>query len=468
MTTVAARLGRFVERASFEDLSQPAREALKIRVLDSLGCAIGALGAQPVRAVRGHIDDFARSGPSTLIGGGTASPDLAALHNGALVRYLDFNDSYLAPGESCHPSDNLGAVLAAAELRGTTGRDLMTALAVSYQVQCRLSDAAPVRARGFDHTVQGAYGAAAGVAKALGLDAQRTAHALAIAGASLNGLRVTRTGRLSHWKGLAAPFAAAGATQAAFLAMRGVTGPLEVFEGKKGFFETIAGPAHIAWEDEDLERVRGTALKRYNAEVHAQSAVEGLLELRARHGLLPDEVASIELDTFAVAFHIIGGGEEGDKTRVATKEEADHSLPYMLAAAMLDGKLTPEQYVPERIARDDVQALLRRVRVTMHDAYSARFPAEVPCRVSVVRRDGSTVSLEKRDYLGYPTRPMPWSEVFEKFRLTANDRADDALLAGIAGVVEGLEDAPLSRLTGLLGRAGAVPGWHIDERRSPS
>src|SRR6185295_14180703 len=185
---------------------------------------------EPILELRAHVDDFSRRGTSQLIGGGKSAPDLAAFYNCALVRYLDFNDSYLAPGETCHPSDNLGAVLASSEHAGRGGRDLLTALAVAYQVQCRLSDVAPVRARGFDHTTQGAYAVAAGVSKALGLDVARTANAIAICGTAFNALRVTRTGALSHWKGLAYPNTAFGCVYATFLAMRGVTGPPEVFE----------------------------------------------------------------------------------------------------------------------------------------------------------------------------------------------------------------------------------------------
>ena len=166
----AEQLAAFVARASFQSLSEGARTQLKIRVLDSIGCAIGATGGEPVRFVREQIEEFADNEGCTLIGGGHAAPDRATFYNGALVRYLDFNDSYLAKGETCHPSDNLAPILAATEYADGTGSDLLTALAVAYQVQCRLSDVAPVRTAGFDHTTQGAYAVAAGVSRALGLN----------------------------------------------------------------------------------------------------------------------------------------------------------------------------------------------------------------------------------------------------------------------------------------------------------
>ena len=452
--TAVGRLGQFVVERSWGDLSDGARHELKIRVLDSLGCAFGALGAPPVEAVRAQVDDFGGRPLSTLIGGGASGPDRAALYNGALVRYLDFNDSYFAPGETCHPSDNLAPVLAAAEYKGASGRELLVAVAVAYQVQCRLSDEAPVRARGFDHTTQGAYAAAAGVAKALGLDAGRTANAIAIAGTALNALRVTRTGALSQWKGLAYPFTAFGAVEAAFLAARGVSGPAEVFEGNKGFVDSIAGAFDIDWPEEDLERVNRTFLKRYNAEIHSQSALEALLELREAHALDAADVTLIELDTFQVAYDIIGGGEEGGKKEIATKEEADHSLPYLLAVALLDGQVLPDQFAPTRIVQPDVQALLRRVTVRPAADLTARFPDEHACRLRIHLADGTTLAAEKRDYEGFLTRPMSWERARQKFdRLTAtrleSERADE-----VAEVVWALDELHTHDLTALL--AGAV------------
>ena len=362
--TEVQELAEFVERARLPDLSEEAAEQLKIRVLDTVGVAIAALAGPPIVAIRELIAELGGRPLATLIGGGKTAPDRAAFFNGALSRYLDFMDSYIAAGETCHPSDNVGAVLAAAEMRNASGADFLVALAVAYQVQTRLSDVAPVRHKGFDHTVQGAYAAAAGVAKALGLPREQIANAIAISGTANNALRVTRTGALSHWKGLAYPNTAMAATFAALLAAHGITGPQAVFEGNKGFKETIAGPFEIDWSKENLERVRLTILKKHNAEIHAQSAIDAALDIRSRPDFGVEAVRAVRLKTFAVAHQIIGGGEEGDKHIVRTKEEADHSLPYMIAVAFLDGEVQPQQYAPERISAADVQALLRKVTIT--------------------------------------------------------------------------------------------------------
>jgi 2-methylcitrate dehydratase len=455
MPTMVEELAAFAARARWEDVSPEARAALALRVLDALGCAIGALDADPMLRLRAVIDDTLGGRPvCTLLGGGRSAPDRAALVNGALVRYLDFNDAYLARGETCHPSDNLSAVLAAAEHVGASGRELLTALAVAYQVQCRLSDVAPVRDRGFDHTVQGAYAAAAGASRALGLDAERTAAALAIAGASMTALRVTRTGELSHWKGLAAPWVAAAATTAAFLAQRGIRGPREVFEGNKGLMESITGPFQIDWSREDLERVRRTVQKRFDGEIHGQSAVEAALELRPAVGSPVEAVASIDVDVFEVAYRIIGGGEEGDKHLVATKEQADHSLPYMIAVALLDGCLLPEQYAPERIARRDVQGLLRRVTVSPAEDLSRRFPDEHGCRVRIALRDGRVLRAERRDYEGFHTRPLTWAAGVAKLDRLAAPFASAGTRARLADTVLDLASHDVVDLCALLEEIG--------------
>ena len=454
--TQVEQLAAFVVRGTYDDLSEEARQQLKIRILDALGCAIGAIEGPPIQMLRAQLEDFGGNPLVTLIGGGRTAPDRAAFYNSALVRYLDYNDSYIAKKETCHPSDNLGAVLAASEYARRNGQEFLAALAIAYQVQCRLSDVAPVRAKGFDHTTQGAYAVAAGVSKALGLDQGKIANAVAISGTAYNALRVTRTGSLSNWKGLAYPDTAFGATHAAFLAMRGITGPLEVFEGNKGLMEAITGQFELDWTQENLEAVRRTSVKKYNAEFHSQSALEGVLELRAAQHVRAEEIESVSIDIFDVAYHIIGGGEEGDKRQVRTKEEADHSLPYMVAVALLDGDVSPAQYAPERITRQDVQNLLRKVAIRPDEALSKRFPAEMPCRIQITLKDGRTLSIEKQDYEGFYTRPMSWEKAVAKFERLATPYADAAQRDAIVETVAHLETKEVEQLTGLLG-ASFVP-----------
>ncbi len=452
--TEVQKLAKFTSSRKFSNLSEAAVRELKIRLLDSIGTAIGALEGAPVKMIKEQIDDFGGRPLATMIGGGKTAPDRAAFYNSALVRYLDFNDSYLAKNETCHPSDNIGSVLAAAEYADKSGKEFLTALAIAYQVQCRLSDVAPVRDKGFDHTVQGAYAAAAGAAYALGLDAEKTANAIAIAATAYNALRVSRTGNLSHWKGLAFPSTAWTSTHSAFLAMRGITGPEAVFEGNKGFKESIAGDFKIDWSKEDLERVTGTIIKKFNAEIHSQATLEGLQDLMKIHHFDPSEIEKIILNTFDVAYNIIGGGEEGGKKNIRTKEEADHSLPYMMAAVILDGNVLPAQYLPERIQRQDIQQLLQKVQVNEKKAYSDRFPLEMANDITIRFKDGREMKVQKTDYEGFLSRPASWDFITEKFKNLTSGFIDEALQQQIIYVVKDLENFSIKSLMQLLEKAG--------------
>lgn len=459
--TEVQKLAQFVSTRTYEHLSEEAIRELKIRLLDSLGCAIGALEGPPIRRIREQNEDFGGNPLVSIIAGHKTAPDRAAFYNSALVRYLDYNDSYLTKGETCHPSDNIGSVLAAGDYNDIDGKTFLTALGVAYQVQCRLSDVAPVRHKGFDHTVQGAYGCAAGSAYALGLDKNRTANAIAIAATAYNALRVTRTGNLSNWKGLAFPSTGWTSTHSAFLAMRGVTGPEEVFEGNKGFKDSIAGVFDIDWSKEDLERVINTIIKKYNAEIHSQATLEGLAEIRNEYEFEPEKIEKIVLNTFDVAFHIIGGGEEGGKKNIRTKEEADHSLPYMMAAILLDGNVLPAQYEQERILKEDIQTLLKKVEIHEKKEYSDRFPNEEACDITIHLKDGATIKTEKKDYEGFHTRPASWSFIIDKFNNLSQNFADKELRIKIVEIVQYLEDHSIKDLMQILSKINSVSNQEI-------
>jgi 2-methylcitrate dehydratase len=239
-----------------------------------------------------------------------------------------------------------------------------------------------------------------------------------------------------------------------------------VFEGNKGFMEAISGPFEIDWSREGFDRVARTILKKYNAEVHSQAAIEGMLELKHEHGFRPREVERIEIEIFDVAYHIIGGGEEGDKTVVRTKEEADHSLPYLVAVALLDDGVMPAQFAPERIGRRDVQELLKRVTIRENPEYSRRFPDEHACAVSVFLSGGKKVRREKADYEGFHSHPMSWDAVVKKFRGLGETAVDSDLRQGLVDAVARLDEIQAADLTGLLAQVpyadegeGRVKAW---------
>ena len=451
----AEGIARFALRATYEDLTPERRERLKVSVLDAVACAINALRAQPIQACRAQVEALGSpDGRCTLIGGGRANPIDAAFYNTALVRYVDFMDSYLAAGGLCHPSDNTGAVLAASEYANLSGREFLVALAVAYQVESRLTASVPFMAFGFDLTTQLSYSLAAGMSKALGLDEAKTAAAVGICGDVIP-LLVVRTTPISQWKGLSSAQLAFACVHGVLLASRGVTGPRYVFEGPHGLAQALGEAIRIDWDREALDVFDRLVLKSYNTAVPGQSSIQCMLELRRASPIYAAKVERIENDVFQEAYDFMGGGSFGPKTDVHTKEDADHSLPYLLAVALLDGSAQPAQLEPARIAKPDVQALLKKVQVRPDAAFTACYPNEAPSRVTVHIEGGKSYVHEVRDYPGFASRPFTWEQVSAKFDDLAALRADEGLRNEIKAAVRSLESIRVSDLMKLLGHVSA-------------
>lgn len=441
-------LANYATEASWGTLPSEVREKLKDHVLDSLGCALGALNAGPIRAIRDEQTRDSENGPCSLIGGGSSTPERAAFYNTALIRYLDFMDTFITPGEACHPSDNVAGILVAAELAGASGRDFLAAVALAYDVQWRLTaSGVPIMRAGFDHTVTQAISLAAGAARALGLSTAQTANAIAISSVGGAGLAATRTGKhLSQWKGLASAGMALHAIHSVLLAQQGITGPGHVFEGPMGWKQMLGSEFPAAWRGR-YDGIAKASLKRFNAEFHAQSCIEGLLEMRAAHALDLSSIRRIRIDIFKVAYEMIGGGKYLDPKSVASKEDADHSLNYMAAASVIDGQLEPEQFETSRIQSRDVQTLLKKVNVKPSRAYTRTYPDTLSCRIAVGLSNGRTLRLEKHDFEGFYRRPMPRWHVMAKFRRLSRKAAAEAHLQRIIDCVMDLDRRPVRDLT---------------------
>src|SRR5919107_3858392 len=239
--TLADRMAAFALSTRFEDLPEVVVAEARRRLIDAFACAVGALG-EPAPSIARRVASTVRGEPgAALMGGGRSSADWAAFANGVHIRYLDCNDTYLSL-EPAHPSDNWAAIMAVGEHAGADGRAWIAAAAVAYEVQCRLCDAASIRARGWDHTTYGSLSSCLAASKLLGLSHSQTVHALGIAGTTGTALRLTRAGELSMWKGCAFAHAARNGVFAALLAKEGLTGPSPLFEGELGFCQQVSGP----------------------------------------------------------------------------------------------------------------------------------------------------------------------------------------------------------------------------------
>jgi 2-methylcitrate dehydratase len=451
MTQVES-LAKYAARASFADLSAQSRKQLPVHILDSIGCCIAALGAGPIEACRAQVADFGGDGPCALIGGGKANPIYATFWHTALVRYVDFMDNFLAPTETCHTADNFGVALTVTDYIGGSGRDLMLAVALSYTVQSRFVDHANFMTRGFDHTTQLAFSLNAAAGRLLGMSESRIANAIAMAAVSDASFAVVRAKPLSQWKGLASAQSALEAMNTLFLARRGVQGPLQVIEGSNGIDNLLHMQVRIDWDKEGYEGVLESTIKKYNAMIHTQSAVHCMVELVKQNRLDPTKVVAIEADVTRMTYDFAGGGLYGVDKIVQTKEQADHNLPYLLAVAMLDGDVMPAQFEPDRIAKTDVQQLLKKVSVRPDHVFTELYPAKMPAKITVRLQDGSVIEHEVQDFPGMPSDPFTWEDSVEKFDRLVAGRADESVSREIKDAVRSLESIQVKDLMQLLGR----------------
>src|SRR3954447_5024270 len=382
--SLAHQLSTFACSLEFEDLGRNVVHEVKRRVIDSIACALGAWDQEPCRIARKVASEFSAKNGATIIGTHHQAPaDWAAFATGCCIRYFDYNDTYLSK-EPAHPSDNISAVLAVAESVGANGRDAITATALAYEVQCRLCDAASIRARGWDHVTYGAFSTALASAKLMKLDPEKTRHAVNIAGVACAAMRQARVGELSHWKGVAFANAARHGVYSALLARAGMTGPAPIFEGQMGFEKELGvslGNVGEKFAVPFLQNPRApasmilnTSIKYWPAEYHSQSAIEAALFLREQIDD-PSQIASVHIESHDASVDIIGS--EPEKWKPETRETADHSLPYITAIALIDGDVTDRQFQPERFADRLICKFLENVKVTRSAELSSLYPAAV-------------------------------------------------------------------------------------------
>ena len=419
--TVATRLATELTRAAARALEdEVVIHAVERLILDSAACALGALDAAPVAAARAWAKTIGAGAVPILGTTETSSVMGATLANCTLIRQLDMNDCDWA-SDPAHPSDNIGGCMAVACAAGASSMDLINAVLIAYEVQMRSTEFTKVsffRETGWDHTTFVTLATAAGAGTLLGLDATRLAHALAIAG-SYPTIGELRVGQISMMKAASAGLAASRGVEAAYLASLGVTGPLAIFEGKRGMAKLMLGECD--WElfaaPVGQWRLPRTCLKQYPAAYIIHASIDAALSLHREHRLSPSMIDTVEVAGFGWLIedmvHGMGGRSRYD---VDARETADHSLPYCVAAALLDGEYTPDQLANRRWQNPDLKDMLARVQCVHDPDLDGGFPARRPGRVSVRLRDGRTISKQVDYPKGDPRNPLTDDDLAQKFR----------------------------------------------------
>ncbi|TAK07064.1 MAG: MmgE/PrpD family protein [Candidatus Manganitrophaceae bacterium] len=436
-STLAQRLAHYSRALSYRLLPSEVVHEVKRRLIDTLGCALGGWESAPAKIARKVARSVQfRAGAALLGEAHRTTEDLAAFANGTAVRYLDYNDTYLSK-EPAHPSDNIPAALAAAEAAGRGGKALIEAIVLGYDIQCRLCDAAALRPKGWDHVTYGAFSSALVAAKLWRLTEEKTIHAVGLAGTPNQALRQTRVGEISMWKAAAFANAVRNGLFAVELARLGMTGPAPIFEGEKGFMKVVSGefdlpPLHPAGPFKIME----TYIKYFPVEYHAQSAVQAALLLRKRLEGGIDSIESITIRTPDVSYEIIG--RDPEKWHPKTRETADHSLPYCVAAALMDGEMGLRQFGPRRLVDPKLHLLMQKVRVLSDPELSAAYPGAIANIVEVEAHGRREV--ERVDHpRGHPKNPVTDDEVEEKFRRLAGRLLSKLQVEKVLGRIWALE-----------------------------
>jgi 2-methylcitrate dehydratase len=396
-------------------------ERAAILTFDSLACAAGAHGAPLVDAVRAVAEGSGPPEATLLFSGASASCLDAVLVNGTAVRYLDLNDAFIGAGPGGHPSDNIPVALAVGEASGATGREVLAAIALGYELYWRLRRSvyavAPPTVVWDGVSVSGVVAAAVS-GLLMGLDGRQFEHALALGLSKGYALRQVRRGSISMVKGCANALVARDGVLAARLAEQGVTGPLEVLEGSHGVLAAFGLDAQDGLLAELIRppdwAIRNASIKPYPAIGTAQAAITGALTVARMEDVDPADIVEVRVhlpDTKATREHV----NEEYRQRPNSRESADHSVAFLMAVALEDGELSLAQFEQERWLRASTRALMERVQVvpdaSLVSVDASCYPAVLD--IHLVGGDKRAVSVMKTP--GSPEAPWGFEDVEAKF-----------------------------------------------------
>ena len=444
MDATTEKLVDYALGTRYEDLPASTVDACKVRVLDTLGCVAGAYDHPLSAAARELAGRYRMNTAASVLGSRTrVAPEMAAFANGVMLRVLDLSDMYRMKSGG-HPSDVIAAALAAAELGARDGRSLITAIAVGYEVYCSCCDGIDLNSKGWDQPVYGVVAAALAAGKLLGLDRAQMGHAVALALVPNMALYQTRQGELSAWKGCAGANASRNAVFAALLAQSGFTGPEAPIEGRHGLWDAAGRFEWPLVPGAAPERIAHTHLKCFPVCYHGQSAVWTALGMRDR--VRTGDIAEIRIGTYRTAMSLMAN--EPSRWAPATHETADHSLPFVVAAALLEGAVDEGSFSEAKLRDARMHELMSRTTVSEDAALTALYPESSPSHITVRLTDGTEIRNEVRYPRGHERSPMSADEVRDKFMALFAGYGTRSQADGIIGVIDRLD--ALEDVSGLL------------------
>jgi 2-methylcitrate dehydratase len=425
-------LASYASGLTFKDLPEEVIHKTKGLLIDTLACAMGGYTSEPGKIARRMSERIsARQTPATILGSGqTSTPELATFANGVMIRYLDFNDGFVARSGG-HPSDNFAPVITCADALHAGGREVIVASVLAYEVFCRLFDRLDLAVKGFDQSVIGVVSCVMGASKILGLSQKQMVQALNLAIVANLSLQQTRIGEVSMWKACAMANAGRNAVFAASLAKEGLTGPGPIFEGRHGFFNVVSGPFHLNDFGGNGRpfRIMDATIKRFPCGLFSQSAVDAALKLRSKVSSV-DEIAEVTIGTFTLGKAAMGSDPE--KWHPPTRESADHSLPYVVATALKYGSVELKHFQEGVFRKPDILKLMAKIKVEETEECNRLYPGASPGRIDLTTTSGRKWSELVLYHRGHFRNPMNDEEIEEKFQSLTKDllpqnRRDKAL-----------------------------------------
>jgi 2-methylcitrate dehydratase len=429
--TLAETLARYAAGLKYEDLPDDVVRIARRTILDTVGCAFGGYTAGPSRIAQKLASDVsAKQSATVLFSGISTSPDLAVFANGVMIRYLDFNDAFVSLTHGAgHPSDTIAALLTAAELNGRSGRELITATVLAYEVFCKVADVFDYLGNGIDHSTITGIAAVVGASSLMGLTTEQMVQAIGI---TVGGNTATRQGRsdaLSNWKAFAAADACRKAMFSVQLAQNGMTGPGKVFEGSYGFFKVMGRKPVSPPQFGEPYGIRRCFTKRFPLGQFSQTVAQAALEARPFAGN-PDDIQEVNIHVSRSAIKIMADGP--DKWRPQTHETADHSIPYAAGLMLIYGKIDPDYYEDPYLHDARLLDLVSRVKCLPSDEADSTENEFNLCELELALKSGERKTVRVEYHRGHFKNPMTDAEMEEKFRLLAQkhlaaDRVDNLL-----------------------------------------
>jgi len=432
-------LARWACELSYEDLSPEAIDAAKRFWYDSVGCAIGGSQQEDARILLAHAREMIGSetgaGPcSCFVSGFATNPVDAAFLNSHMMRAMDYNDIYWK-ADPTHPSDLLGGPLALCQYKNLSGKDLILATVIAYEIEQRLAEFGipGIREYGWHHATLTAFASPICCGKLLGLSVEQTVQAIGISASRTFSPGAVTAGKLTNMKNVVDPWATRMGVESALLAQRGFSGPEHIFDGKEGLFHVFS---HVMYQGKPARfdaaimtdklphcpachyRILDCGMKSFPIEALSHAPLTAMMTCIKENNIKAEDVTDIQVEVIARAADILG---DPHKYRPNSKETADHSLPYCMAVGLVDGMVTPLQFKQERIDDPSLIPIMDMVRVVANEEFEALFPEYQPSRVTITTRDGQSLVSRVDVPKGDPRDPMTFEEIGVKFDALGSD-----------------------------------------------